>query len=309
MPVRPGTRGRRGSPWTSGRERRPERGPRPGVPASRRRWCGATPRRSRAALPLRRTRQARRIRRARRARPVRSAGRSGPVGGAVARRPALRPRAVAARRPAQRRRSLPLLAPGGGGRRSGHPPARLPRRGGELAARPEHRLGRTHRQRVPRPRGPCGGPAALEPSRCDGDRSIPARTAPPRRRRAGGVGRGARPAAARRGQPARRRRAGDLRPAPGVRAAVRAGGPGPVRGRPAGVHRRTLHRAVRLNAVGQRGRGRGGGDARVGTPAPLRPAPRRRAGPVGSEPGPPGRQRSRPPATGGRGSARCPRAG
>ena len=77
----------------------------------------------------------------------------GPWPGDVAGRPALRPRAARARRPAQRRRPLPVLAPRGRRRRPRRAPARLPRRDRELAARLQHRLGRAHRQRVPRPRG------------------------------------------------------------------------------------------------------------------------------------------------------------
>ena len=106
----------------------------------------------------------------------------GPWPGDVAGRPAARPRAARARRPAQRRRPLPLLAARGGRRRPRRAPARLPRRDRELAARLQHRLGRAHRERVPRPRGAHRRQPAVEPPRRDGHRPLPAR-APPRRRR------------------------------------------------------------------------------------------------------------------------------
>ena len=90
-------------------------------------------------------------------------------------------------RPPQRGRPLPLLDDRGDRGRPRHPPARLPRRHRELAARLQHRHDRAHRQRVPRRRGAHRRQPPLEPPRRDGDRPLPARPAPPGRRRPGGV--------------------------------------------------------------------------------------------------------------------------
>ena len=111
--------------------------------------------------------------------------------GAVAGRPALRPRAARARRRTQRRRPLPLLDDGGDRRRPRPAPASVPRRHRELAARPQHRLDRAHRERLPRRDGAHRRPQALEQARRDGDRPLPARAAPRDGRRPRRVGRAA----------------------------------------------------------------------------------------------------------------------
>ncbi len=106
-----------------------------------------------------------------------------PLAGRVAHRPAPRPGPSRERRPAQRRRPLPLLAARSGRRRPRQTPARLPRGHRELAARPQYRHGRPQRQRVSRRRGAHRRQPPLEPARRDGHRSLPARAAPPRRSR------------------------------------------------------------------------------------------------------------------------------
>ena len=163
--------------------------------------------------------------------PWPTTGRSAPV----------RPGAARARRPAQRRRPLPLLAARRDRRRPRHPPARLPRRRRELGPRLQHRLGHPDRERVQRRRLPHRRPPPLEPARRDGHRPLPAR-APPRD--------GARPWS--RGPPGRRRPAADRHRQPArvgrrwrpttCRGAcvlrLRPGGPGPLGAGARGLRRR-----------------------------------------------------------------------
>ena len=72
-----------------------------------------------------------------------------------------------------------------------------------FGARLQHRHRRAHRQRLPGRRGAHRRPPALEPARRDGHRPLPARPAPPGRRRAGRLRREAGSAADRHRQPAR----------------------------------------------------------------------------------------------------------
>src|SRR5690606_30414314 len=221
--------------------------------------------------------------RPRRARPARGGG--GPRGGALGRRRPRRPRTARERRPPQRRGPLPLLAAGGDRRRPGPPPPPLPRGRGELEARLQHRLGGAHRQRLRRTCRAHRGTPPLEPARCDGDRPLPARPPPPRRRRPGGLGGGPRPAPDRDRQSSRRGVPGDLSPAPLLRPGVRPGGARPVRGGPQGLRLGAVHRPVRFHPLHQRGRGRRGGDARLG-PRPCVPPVRLTSCPRVADDGP-----------------------
>ena len=144
----------------------------------------------------------------------------------------LDPELLRRRRPPQRGRPLPLLAARRDRRRPRHAPAPVPRRHRELAARLQHRLRRPHRQRVPGRRR-CtssaggAGTAAAPWSPTGTSTSPPRRTSPtwsPGRTDAGLPLIGDR-------QPAGLGAARDLRAAARVRAAVRPGGPGPVRTR------------------------------------------------------------------------------
>ena len=177
---------------------------------------------------------------------------------------ALRPRAARQRRPAQRRRPLPLLDGRGDRRRPRHAPAPVPRRHRELAARPQHRHGRAHRQRVPRRRGAHRRPPALEPARRDGHRPLPARAPPPRRRRASPSGPGSRSCrcspstTCRAPSRSRRRRC----PAPACCCSARRA-PGSPRRRARTRRRPALDRPVRLHPVDQRRRRRRHRDARM----------------------------------------------
>lgn len=73
-------------------------------------------------------------------------------------------------------------------------------------------------------------------------------------------------------QPARIRAPRVIRPAPRVRAPVRAGGRGSLRAGPCLVQRRALDRPIRFDAVHQCGRRCRDRDARLDSPALLRPA-------------------------------------
>ncbi len=74
-------------------------------------------------------------------------------------------------------------------------------------------------------------------------------------------------------QPARLGPARDARPAAGLRPRLRPGGPRAVGADAGRLRGRAPHRAVRLDPLDQRRRGRGDRDARVGPPPRLRPAP------------------------------------
>ena len=106
-------------------------------------------------------------------------GRGRPLARPVAGGRALGPRAAARRRPAQRRRPLPLLAHGCRRRRPRHPSPPVPRRRRELGARLQHRLRRPHRQRLQRRGLPRRRPPAVEPAGRHGHRPLPARAPPP----------------------------------------------------------------------------------------------------------------------------------
>ena len=184
--------------------------------------------------------------------------------------PRLRPGAARRRRPAQRRRPLPLLD---ASRRSSPTSTRAgtpsTSRSRTSAARLQHRHGRPHRQRVPRRRGAHRRPPPLEPARRDGHRPLPARAPPRRRRRPGWRSprrEGCRwsasttcPAPCRSRPPTCRER---------LRAAVRPGGPGLTAGGPRRRAALTVSIAqfgsTRSINAGRRGRHR---DARLDPPA------------------------------------------